>query len=165
MWHSTFCVCFHSLTYRICSLSFSSNDFSSCQRRRLHLGSGKINLWHCRHSGADIRQDSRHTSWKYRTSLLVLLCRFPISFSSLSSARLGVENLCMLVKTVGLKLRRGREQRWWIRSPLLSAAFPCSFLSVFLVQSPPEVRLYFTVESLSCGRKPRNLWSKTVWRN
>lgn len=60
----------------------------------------------------------------------------PVSSSSLSSARPEVENLCMLVMTVGLKLRRGREQRWWIRSPLLSAAFSCSFPSVFLVQSP-----------------------------
>lgn len=60
----------------------------------------------------------------------------PISSSSPSSARLGVENLCMLVKSVVLKLRRGREQRWWIRSPLLSTAFSCSFPSVFAVQSP-----------------------------
>lgn len=59
-----------------------------------------------------------------------------ISSSSPSSARPGVENLCTLVKSVGLKLRRGREQRWWIRSPLLSTAFSCSFPSVFLVQSP-----------------------------
>lgn len=54
----------------------------------------------------------------------------PISSSSLSSARPGVENLCMLVKSVGWKLRRGREQRQWTRSPLLSTAFSCSFPSV-----------------------------------
>lgn len=60
----------------------------------------------------------------------------PISSSSLSSARPGVENLCMLVKSAGLKLRRGREQRWWIWLPFLSSVFSCSFPSVFSVQSP-----------------------------
>lgn len=70
----------------------------------------------------------------------------------------------MLVKSVGLKLRRGREQTWWIRPP--SAL--CLFLLIpfsFLGAKPPEMRLYTTIESLSCGKKPRNFWSKTVQRN
>lgn len=71
-----------------------------------------------------------------QTILIGAALQAPTSSSSPSSARPGVENLCMLVMSVVSKLRRGREQRWRIRSPLLSTAFSCSFPSVFSVQSP-----------------------------
>lgn len=41
----------------------------------------------------------------------------------------------------------------------------CLFLLIPFSAKPPEVRLYTRTESLSCGRKPIDLWSKTVWRN